>query len=218
MPQFCSHMGSKCMQCWVTSVISKRFAMLGSMLWVVFVVRSLCSFCESSILFQWGECLKIHIWWPQPPVGFLCWGCPSFRGLLWPAFRQTPAHWGTRSNRNSRQWSKKKGFACFLGHFKIIFIFTFKMIIFKIKFLPSLLVVRVVTPCVQLTWAFVCHVILKSFLCQVASEKMPVEEEQLGRNLKDDNKNGQFVWSFRNLVIFPRTCLRTLRETADTRG
>lgn len=34
------------MQCWVTSVISKRFAMLGSMLWVVFVVRSLCSFRE----------------------------------------------------------------------------------------------------------------------------------------------------------------------------
>lgn len=46
MLQFCSHMGSKYMQCWMTSVISKKFAMWGSMLWVVFVFQSLCSLCE----------------------------------------------------------------------------------------------------------------------------------------------------------------------------
>lgn len=205
MPQFCSHMGSKCMQCWVTSVISKRFAMLGSMLWVVLLFRVSVHFVKSSIVFSEENAWKYTFGGHSLPVSFPSWGCPSFCGLPWPASRQTPAQWGTCSNRNNTVEQEKKALLVFLD-------------ILKLNFLPSLLVVRVVTPGVQLMWAFVSHIILKSFLCQVASKKTLVEEEQLGRKLKDDNRNGQFVWSFCNLVIFPHTCLCTLTETADTRG
>lgn len=127
------------MQCWVTSVISKRFAMLGSMLWVVFVVRSLCSFCEVQHL--------ISVRRMPENTHLLATACQSVSSaevaLTSVAFHDLPP--GRHLHTEVRvqigitdSGARKKALLVFLD-------------ILKLNFLPSLLVVRVVTPCVWLT-------------------------------------------------------------------
>lgn len=85
--------------------------------------------------------------------------------------------------------ARREGFLVFLDNLKL-------------NFLPSSLIVFAHT--VRAAHVSLClpHC-LKSFLYYVTSKRMPVEEELLGNNMKDDNKNGRLVSGFQNLLSAP---------------